>query len=88
MLRYNLALRQACERRLRGEPGPRHTKLRSITLEEMQAAEGEVIKVVQRQSSPIEIAAIQKKESSVARGNVMRREIKPSSSIYKLDPML
>ena len=88
MLRYKSALRQACERRLRGEPGPGHTKLRSITLVEMQAAEGEIVKIVQRESFPNEIAAIKKKENSVAGGNVERREIKPSSSIYKLDPML
>ncbi len=66
MLRYRSALRNARERRLRGEPGPRERSVRPITIEEMREAEREIVKSVQQQSFAIEVAAIRKKESSVA----------------------
>ena len=87
LLCYRSALRKARERRSLGEPVPKHTEIQPMTVKEMQEAEREIVKVVQQQSFPIEIATIRKKESSNAENNGNSRAIKPSSPIYKLDPI-
>jgi hypothetical protein len=58
LLCYRSALRKALERHSLGEPVPKHTEIQPMTVKEMQEAERKIVKVVQQQSFPIEIATI------------------------------
>ena len=88
LFRYKSALRAARDRRLRGESALTQKRVRPLTVEEMQEAEYEIIKAVQRESFSNEITSIQKEESYASGNPTELRSINRSSSICKLDPTL
>ena len=88
MLRYRSNLRTAVKCQKSGSIVPnKETKLELITVEEMENAEWEILKHVQKESFKEEIATLRKACDGIADGT-RKRHIKKSSKIFKLDQRL
>lgn len=92
VLRYKENLRNARDC-LKNPKDQRKTKIATpISVEEMQVAEREILKYVQRESFPEEIEILKSKETDNEKICIQPQSrtklIKKSSAVYKLDPRL
>ena len=88
MLRYCSNLRAAVKCQKSGSIIPnKETKLEPITVEEMENAEREILKHIQKESFKEEIATLREAGDGIANGT-RKRHIKKTSKIFKLSSHL
>lgn len=97
LLRYRSKLRQAVAKRKLGKPdGDQNTEIPPLSTSEMEDAENEIVRYVQRQNFPQEIANLKNQTMDRSddraplkqRGQGQRKLGKKASPLYKLDPFL